>query len=151
LSGKGKKESSNARKNHRKSRDALCPYQGLLYGISAFGVNWNVGMKSEGNLNAIAGSVSGIPRRSVDASVPAPTRIERFRAVSVSKRQDRQRGIDCHRCIHYYVTWDRQFPHGCRAMEFKGRRLPAATVRGTSGVACLLYEEKPPPKKMMAQ
>jgi len=28
-------------------------------------------------------------------------------------------------------------------MEFKGRRLPATTVRGTSGMVCLLYQENP--------
>jgi hypothetical protein len=47
--------------------------------------------------------------------------------------------IDCHRCMHYYVTWDEDFPHGCRAMKFKGQQLPSALVYQSSGMSCLLY------------
>jgi len=32
--------------------------------------------------------------------------------------------IDCHKCEHYYVTWDKHFPHGCKAMKFKSKQLP---------------------------
>jgi hypothetical protein len=139
LSGKGKKESSNAHKNHREACDALSPSKGLLYGISAVGVNWNVGMKSESNRSVHFGDFEAFCGRlssAADANREGSP-------MTVSKRLDRQRGIDCHGCLHYYVTWDRQFPHGCRAMEFKGRQVPAATVRGTSGMVCLLYQENP--------
>lgn len=50
--------------------------------------------------------------------------------------------IDCHRCKHYYVTWDKGFPHGCRAMKFKARILPGATVAKSSGMPCLYYKPK---------
>jgi hypothetical protein len=51
--------------------------------------------------------------------------------------------IDCHRCEHYFVTWDEQRPHGCRAMGFKSRSFPSALVRSCSdGMACRLYAEK---------
>ena len=50
---------------------------------------------------------------------------------------------DCHRCVNYFVTWDAQFPHGCRAMGFKSYQSPIATVRNAMGGAdCLLFEEK---------
>ena len=51
--------------------------------------------------------------------------------------------IDCHKCIHYYVTWDRRFPHGCRAMGFKSWRYPVDEVRrAVCGGDCLLYRAK---------
>jgi len=51
--------------------------------------------------------------------------------------------IDCHRCNHYFVTWDEQRPHGCRAMGFKSRVFPSTLVRSCSdGMACRLYAEK---------
>ena len=50
--------------------------------------------------------------------------------------------VSCLHCKYYYITWDRNFPHGCRAMGFKGRSLPAASVRETSGAICLSYVKK---------
>ena len=51
--------------------------------------------------------------------------------------------ISCHKCLHYYVTWDPQFPHGCRIMGFKGRQMPAIQVRRTMhGKDCLFFEVK---------
>ena len=50
--------------------------------------------------------------------------------------------IDCHKCIYYYVTWNPNFPHGCRAMGFKSRRYPINEVRNImSGKDCLLFTE----------
>lgn len=50
-------------------------------------------------------------------------------------------GVDCFRCRHFYVTWDKNFPRGCRAMGFKGERMPCRTVLETSGEPCLKFEE----------
>jgi hypothetical protein len=51
--------------------------------------------------------------------------------------------IDCHKCKYYYVTWEKEFPHGCRAMSFKSRHLPSFVVRTSNqGVECLAFEEK---------
>ncbi|MGD2097768.1 MAG: uracil-DNA glycosylase [Desulfobacterales bacterium] len=56
--------------------------------------------------------------------------------------------ISCHKCIHYYVTWDRNFPHGCRGMGFKGRCYPLYTVRQImNGQDCLLFVAKSTSKK----
>jgi hypothetical protein len=53
--------------------------------------------------------------------------------------------IDCHRCRHYFVTWNPAFPHGCRGMGFKSRSLPNDAVRqATAGNDCLMYEPKLP-------
>lgn len=50
--------------------------------------------------------------------------------------------IECLKCSHYYVTWDERLPHGCGAMKFKSRAVPAAVVRKSSGEGCLLFERK---------
>jgi hypothetical protein len=51
--------------------------------------------------------------------------------------------IDCHRCAHYFVTWDPCFPHGCRCMGFKSRLYPSEEVRQTmSGRECRLFHAK---------
>jgi hypothetical protein len=49
----------------------------------------------------------------------------------------------CHKCIHYFVTWQVSFPHGCRAMGFKSRHLPIIDVRrATQGKNCLAFKPK---------
>jgi len=50
--------------------------------------------------------------------------------------------IECYKCRHYYVTWNPEFPHGCRVMRFKGRLMPSISVRRISGMPCLMYEKK---------
>ncbi|HED00638.1 MAG TPA: uracil-DNA glycosylase [Proteobacteria bacterium] len=50
--------------------------------------------------------------------------------------------IDCHKCKHYYVTWDKNFPHGCRAMNFKSQEFPSQVVQTSSAMSCLLFEPK---------
>jgi hypothetical protein len=50
--------------------------------------------------------------------------------------------IDCHKCKHYYVTWDRDFPHGCHAMEFKSYDFTSKVVYKSSGIPCLMFKSK---------
>ncbi|KAB7670630.1 uracil-DNA glycosylase [Bacillus sp. B1-b2] len=50
--------------------------------------------------------------------------------------------IDCYKCKFFYVTWDRQFPKGCKAFQFKGRMLPSIEVKKSSGQDCLRFQPK---------
>jgi len=51
--------------------------------------------------------------------------------------------IDCHKCEYYYVTWDKDFPHGCRVMHFKSRQYPSQVVHSsTLGMYCLSFKKK---------
>lgn len=50
--------------------------------------------------------------------------------------------IDCRRCRHYHVTWDKRAPHGCRAMKFKSLNMPAMEVFAASGTPCQFFERK---------
>jgi hypothetical protein len=49
----------------------------------------------------------------------------------------------CLRCTHYFITFDPQFPYGCRAMNFKSRTAPDTEVRAASGMDCQLFRPKP--------
>ena len=50
---------------------------------------------------------------------------------------------NCYRCDHYYVTWDKDYPHGCRAMAFKSRFFPGRMVsQSTPHEECLSFKEK---------
>jgi hypothetical protein len=55
--------------------------------------------------------------------------------------------IDCFTCRHFYVTWDKKHPKGCRAMGFKSREMPSIAVFESSGMKCLRYK----PKEISAQ
>ena len=50
--------------------------------------------------------------------------------------------IDCHKCKHYHITWDRQFPYGCKAMKFKSSSLPSLEALASSGFPCQFFERK---------
>lgn len=50
--------------------------------------------------------------------------------------------VNCITCVHYYVTWDKNFPYGCRLFEFKSRRLPSLLVRESTGGSCKNHAEK---------
>ncbi len=54
---------------------------------------------------------------------------------------------DCRGCRHHYVTYEAQWPHGCRAFEIKSARLPALVVRESSGQACASFEPRPKPER----
>jgi len=50
---------------------------------------------------------------------------------------------NCQRCRHYYVTWDKLQPHGCKAFGFKSLEIPARIVaRNSAGKTCQLFVEK---------
>lgn len=54
--------------------------------------------------------------------------------------------VNCVTCIHYYVTWDKNFPNGCRLFEFKTRKLPSQLVKESTGANCTNYQQKNKPK-----
>jgi len=54
------------------------------------------------------------------------------------------RRIICQRCTNYYVTWEKNKPHGCRAYGFKSQQVPSVVVKQSSGSDCNFYEVKRP-------
>ncbi|AXN41747.1 uracil-DNA glycosylase [Peribacillus butanolivorans] len=45
-------------------------------------------------------------------------------------------------CRHFYVTWDPNFPKGCRAFQFKTLNQPSLDVFRSSGQLCMKFESK---------
>lgn len=58
------------------------------------------------------------------------------------KRETGKKTIECGQCVHFYITWDKHFPKGCKAMGFKSAEMPSMVVYKTSGIECLRFEEK---------
>lgn len=65
----------------------------------------------------------------------------------MSIRKENKGYPNCAACKHYYITWDKRFPKGCKAMGFKSREMPHLVVFQSSGKECMYYEEKPKPGK----
>ena len=42
----------------------------------------------------------------------------------------------CKDCIYFFVTYDTNFPYGCRSMGFKSRRYPHFEVLAATGEPC---------------
>ncbi|MCX6062025.1 MAG: uracil-DNA glycosylase [Campylobacterales bacterium] len=52
--------------------------------------------------------------------------------------------IICQKCTYYFVTWEANQPHGCKAYGFKSKFIPSQVVLSSSGKACSLFEAKTP-------
>jgi hypothetical protein len=52
--------------------------------------------------------------------------------------------INCFHCIHFYITWDKKFPKGCKAMNFKSKKMPSLLVHEASGMECTRFKPKKP-------
>ncbi len=50
--------------------------------------------------------------------------------------------INCFKCKHFYVTWEKNHPRGCKAMGFKTKYMPSDLVLRSSGRECLMFKEK---------
>jgi hypothetical protein len=57
-------------------------------------------------------------------------------------RQKDTTAVNCFSCQHFHITYDPNFPYGCRAAGFKSRLLPSKEMYINSGLDCMLFEEK---------
>jgi hypothetical protein len=53
----------------------------------------------------------------------------------------------CRQCRFYFVTWNPQYPHGCKAIGFKSRNIPCIDVYTNSGIACQSFQAKDTARK----
>jgi len=58
------------------------------------------------------------------------------------EKETNKKAIKCRECVHFYITWDKHYPKGCRAMGFKSIEMPSIVVYKSSGVECLKFEMK---------
>lgn len=49
---------------------------------------------------------------------------------------------NCFECTHFYITWESSKPYGCRAMNFKSRRIPTVEVLDADGALCVSFQGK---------
>lgn len=49
---------------------------------------------------------------------------------------DSKAPVDCFRCAHFVITYEKSFPYACRAFGFKGKMLPSHTVFESTGKPC---------------
>lgn len=50
--------------------------------------------------------------------------------------------INCRVCKYLYITWDRNFPNGCRGYGFKSKEIPSVFVLKSSGDNCKVFTPK---------
>ena len=50
--------------------------------------------------------------------------------------------INCRKCKYYFVTWQKDKPHGCKAYGFKSQQIPSMVVFQSSGTKCSLFTQK---------
>jgi hypothetical protein len=57
-------------------------------------------------------------------------------------KEDPRQGINCYDCARFFITYDRQYPYGCRAMGFKSAHRPSSTVSLSSALPCQMFAPK---------
>lgn len=50
--------------------------------------------------------------------------------------------VNCFQCAYFKVTWEPAAPRACTAYGFKGKAIPSAVVKQSSGMECLKFQPK---------
>ena len=60
-----------------------------------------------------------------------------------AKEEDcKNKALDCRKCVHFFVTWEKKCPYGCKAYGFKGPQMPSIVVKSSSGVSCNFFKQR---------
>jgi len=54
--------------------------------------------------------------------------------------------INCVKCTNYQVTWNVNFPHGCKLWGIKSKNMPSRAVFESTGSDCPHFKAKTQPK-----
>ncbi len=49
---------------------------------------------------------------------------------------------NCNKCIHFYITYKRNFPYGCKAFGMISKNYPYSEIKRVSGTNCALFSNK---------
>jgi len=49
---------------------------------------------------------------------------------------------DCSKCKYYAVTWQPKFPHACKLLDFKSKKIPSIVAFDSTGAECVGFEPK---------
>ena len=66
----------------------------------------------------------------------------RKRGGSIREERRPNKHVDCNTCVHFFITWDKRYPYGCRAMRFMSANSPNKDVFEVEGRDCLAYKDK---------
>ena len=55
---------------------------------------------------------------------------------------DKKQSLDCRKCVHFFVTWEKKCPYGCKAYGFKGPQMPSIVVKSSSGERCNFFKQR---------
>lgn len=58
-------------------------------------------------------------------------------------KQESQKHTDCRLCVHFFITWEKNCPYGCKAYGFKGPQIPSIVVKSSSGENCNFFRQRP--------
>ncbi|WPC43507.1 uracil-DNA glycosylase [Clostridium sp. JS66] len=47
--------------------------------------------------------------------------------------------VQCRKCKYYYITWDKNFPYGCKLFKVKSKQMPSIIVYQSIGKQCGNY------------
>lgn len=50
--------------------------------------------------------------------------------------------VSCYKCKYLTITYNKNFPFACKALNFKSKVLPSVAVRQSSGKECLYFAAK---------
>lgn len=50
--------------------------------------------------------------------------------------------VNCFKCKHYFITWDKNFPRGCKIYNSKSSMMPSMLVQKETGEKCLAFQLK---------
>ena len=65
------------------------------------------------------------------------------RLPSASKEDNnKSQNLDCRKCVHFFVTWEKNCPYGCKAYGFKGPQMPSIVVKSSSGERCNFFKQR---------
>ena len=68
---------------------------------------------------------------------------QKLPSVNKSKEEDNTSNkIDCRKCVHFFVTWEKNCPYGCKAYGFKGPQMPSIVVKSSSGESCNFFKQR---------
>lgn len=73
----------------------------------------------------------------------SPESLARFDLALLGYGENMTNTRACKGCLHFYITYDANFPYGCRAHQFKSRRLPYIEVEAASQAPCMSREPIP--------
>jgi hypothetical protein len=67
---------------------------------------------------------------------------KRLPSQNKAEENNKSNNLDCRKCVHFFVTWEKNCPYGCKAYGFKGPQIPSIVVKSSSGESCRFFKQR---------